>query len=386
MVDDDANVLLGLQRTLRKQFQIETASGGQQALALLDGADSYAVVVADMCMPGMNGVQLLQEFQRRSPDTIRVMLTGNADQQTAVEAVNEGHVFQFLSKPCAPPKIATVLESALRQYRLVTAERQLLEHTLQGAVKVMLDILAINDPESFGRGQVLKDYVRVFMDGRKDGEIWELELAAMLANIGFVGIPPALCQKAREKRHLTGEEKDMLVRVPEIGAGLIEAIPRLANVARIIRYQNKNFDGSGFPRDGVKGDEIPIGARILKVLSDLAELEAVENVAKFQAFEMMQKRSGWYDQGVLEAALARFDVYVPGQSSGGTETKALRCDQLRVGQTLVSNVETVEGTLVVAAGTRVNAALLERLKNWHVLSGVKEPIMVTDSVVPVETA
>src|SRR5690606_30802027 len=131
------------------------------------------------------------------------------------------------------------------------------------------------------------DYVRVFTNTYEGPEMWELELAAMLSRSGLVGIPPALCQKAREKRHLSGEEKDMLVRVPAIGADLIEAIPRLENVAQIIRYQNKNYDGSGFPRDGVKGDEIPIGARVLKVLSDLAELEAVENVAKFQAFEMM---------------------------------------------------------------------------------------------------
>src|SRR5690606_38795583 len=128
LVDDDPNVLLGLQRTFRKQFELDTAPGAEQALRLLDGQTSYAVVVADMCMPGMNGVQLLLEFQRRSPDTIRVMLTGNADQRTAVDAVNQGHVFQFLSKPCAPPTIAMVLESALRQHRLVTAEKQLLEH------------------------------------------------------------------------------------------------------------------------------------------------------------------------------------------------------------------------------------------------------------------
>ena len=385
LVDDEPNILLGLQRTLRKQFQLETAQGGEEALALLSSNGGFAVVVADMCMPGMNGVELLREFRDRSPDTIRVMLTGNADQKTAVEAVNQGHVFQFLSKPCPPDRIANVLANALRQYQLVTAEKQLLEQTLQGAIKVMMDILAVNDPESFGRSQVLKDYVRVFRgDSQQQEGWWELELAAMLSQIGSVSIPPAVSQKARERTHLTGEEKDIIARVPEIGAGMIESIPRMENVARIIRYQAKNFDGSGFPHDGIKGTDIPRGARILKVLADLAGLEA-SNMVKYKALEAMQKRSGLYDPEVLEHAIKRFDGGATAAVAPLPDVKSLRCGELRVGQILVGNVEARDGMLIVAQGTKINAPLLERLKNWHRLNGLKEPIQVKDPVVPMES-
>ena len=383
LVDDDANILLGLQRTLRKQFDLETAQGGEQALSLLERNGGFAVIVADMCMPGMNGVELLREFRGKSPDTVRVMLTGNADQKTAVDAVNQGHVFQFLSKPCPPDMIANVLENALRQHRLITAEKQLIEQTLQGVIKVMADILAINDPDSYGRGQVLKDYARVFR-GAHEGEGWELELAAMLSQIGMVSVPPAVGQKRRDHGYLTGDEKDMLALVPAIGAGMIESIPRLEKVARIIRYQAKHFDGSGFPHDGLKGAEIPPGARILKVLSDLAELEA-GNMTKFKAFEVMQKRDGYYDPEVLQTAMTRFNVSAPAPKESTDGVKTLRCAELRVGQVLVSNVETRDGMLVIAAGTKINGALLERLKNWHRLNGVKEPIHVRDSVMPLES-
>ena len=99
-VDDDSNILIGYQRALRKQFQIEVALGGEEGLAAVRSQGPYAVIVADMRMPGMDGVELLAKVREIAPDTVRMMLTGNADQQTALEAVNQGHIFRFMTKPC----------------------------------------------------------------------------------------------------------------------------------------------------------------------------------------------------------------------------------------------------------------------------------------------
>src|SRR5438876_3981097 len=95
-VDDEPNILQAYQRSLRKQFAIDTALGGAQALELIASQGPYAVIVADMQMPGMNGIEFLIQAAQKTPDTVRIMLTGNADQKTAVEAGNKGHVFQFL--------------------------------------------------------------------------------------------------------------------------------------------------------------------------------------------------------------------------------------------------------------------------------------------------
>ena len=129
-VDDDASILAAYQRNLRKQFPIDVALGGQEGLDAMANKGPYAVIVADMQMPGMNGVQFLTRAEEIAPDTVRIMLTGNADQKTAADAVNQGHVFRFLTKPCAPEELALMLSAALKQYRLVTAERELLEKTL----------------------------------------------------------------------------------------------------------------------------------------------------------------------------------------------------------------------------------------------------------------
>ena len=97
-VDDDANILSGIQRNLRKQFELETAIGALPALKLIENGCPYAVIVSDMQMPGMNGVEFLNIVRQKYPDTVRVMLTGNADQKTATDAVNRGQIFQFLNK------------------------------------------------------------------------------------------------------------------------------------------------------------------------------------------------------------------------------------------------------------------------------------------------
>ena len=139
LVDDEPNVLDGYRRTLGREFTLETAVGGQEALGLI-GEKPYAVVVSDMRMPGMDGVQLLSRIKASSPDTIRVMLTGHADMETAINAINEGSIFRFLNKPTTKEMMAKTLTAALVQHRLVTAEKQLLEQTLSGALQVLTEV------------------------------------------------------------------------------------------------------------------------------------------------------------------------------------------------------------------------------------------------------
>jgi DNA-binding NtrC family response regulator len=128
-VDHEENILLAYQRQLRKEFQIETALGGGPAPEAIAQRGPYAVIVSDMRMPGMDGVQFLSKVKERAPDSVRMMLTGNNDLQTAMQAVNEGNSFRFLTKPCTPETLAKALEAGLEQYRLITAERELLEKT-----------------------------------------------------------------------------------------------------------------------------------------------------------------------------------------------------------------------------------------------------------------
>jgi diguanylate cyclase (GGDEF)-like protein len=126
VVDDDPRILEGYQRALRKRFNLDVASGGRQALEMVSINGPYAVVVSDMRMPEISGLELLMRIREQAPDTVRIMLTGNAEQRTAVDAVNRGRVFRFLNKPCAPEVMAETLEQALDHYHRAQKKESLI--------------------------------------------------------------------------------------------------------------------------------------------------------------------------------------------------------------------------------------------------------------------
>ena len=374
-VDDDPNVLSAYQRTLRKRYTLDTASSGDAGLALMEKDGPYAVIVADMQMPGMNGVDFLKHAMQKSPESVRLMLTGNADQKTAADAVNHGHVFSFLSKPCPSESLEAALENALRQYQLICAEKELLEETLNGSIKVLTDILAIVDPEAFGHAQRLREEIRGVAKWFGVPRAWEYELGAMLSQIGTVAIPPTVLSRHRTGQGLSPTEKEMIASIPEIGANLIANIPRMAPVADIVRYQRKNFDGTGFPNDAVAGENIPMGARILRVLSDLVRIEAGRKT-RADAFVQLKLKTGVYDPKVLDAVASSFDLYLGAEQA---EIKSIPLSELKAGDVLASDILTKDGTLVVGCGAQISGALLRKLQNFREVVGLKEPLMVFQS-------
>jgi response regulator RpfG family c-di-GMP phosphodiesterase len=374
-VDDDANILAGFQRQLRRHFEVQTALGPGEGLAALKNWRDYSVVVADMRMPEMNGVEFLVKVRDMAPDLVLMMLTGNADQDTAVEAINQGSIFRFLNKPCPQEVLVSALEAGIRQHELITAERELLEKTLNGSIKVLTEILALADPRAFGQAETLRDHIRLMARGLQMRQTWELEAAALLASIGYVTLPPELALKARLGHPLSSKEQEIIERLPEVGSNLLAQIPRLDEVARIILYQNRHFDGSGFPNDKLAGEEIPTGSRMLKVLSDLAQLES-RGESRDAAVGEMKKRTGWYDPRMLGAIGSAFHPKsVDGDGLRG-EPRAVTFTNLRVGHVLTSDLETKDGVLIISAGNRITPPLLQRLRNFATLSGIKEPIHV----------
>jgi response regulator RpfG family c-di-GMP phosphodiesterase len=367
LVDDDVDALSRYQDLLQQQFALDTAPDGDKALALMRRNGPYTVIVADMNMPEMSGIELLKQARHICPDTVRIMLTGDPSQETAMLAINDCHVLQFLTKPCRLETLVAVLQRGITQYHFVLAERELLEQTLSGSVKMLTDILSIVEPQSFGQGQKLREDIRLLAEFLKINPTWDLEMAGLLYRIGYATIPPAIIERARIGSSLTNVEKGLLIRTPEFGRSLLENIPRLESVAQFIYYQNKNFDGTGFPNDGLDGEKIPLGGRILKILGDMVELES-KGIQKIQALTQMKRCPGCYDPKLLEAALACLLLEKKGL--------ALKLNDLCVGQVLLSAIETMEGMLIIPAGNRVSTMLMTKLTNFTELSGIKEPIFV----------
>jgi response regulator RpfG family c-di-GMP phosphodiesterase len=374
-VDDEPNILAAYQRHLRKQFSVEIAVGPIAGLAAIRDPREFGVVVADMRMPEMSGVEFLVKVKEIAPEAVRMMLTGNADQATAINAINEGSIFRFLNKPCPPDKLIQALEAALHQHQLVTAERELLENTLSGSIKVLADILAMVEPKSFGRAEILRDKIRRLAEFMSVTPSWDLEAAALLAHIGTVTIPPEIILKARIGHALSFPEQELLKRIPSIGGNLLAHIPRMEQVSRIITYQNKRFDGSGFPEDSVAGADIPLGARMLKVLFDHDQLESKDTTAA-AALEQMRARAGWYDGKVLDAVGTCFNMTPIEATNTIVLPLTVTFAELRVGHVLVSDIVTKDGILIVAAGNHITQPLIQRLRNFASFTGIREPIHI----------
>ena len=377
-VDDDPNFLAACQRTLRWHFQIETAGGGEAGLAKMASHGPYAVVVADRQMPGMDGIEFLGAVRKNAPDTIRIMLTGNADLEGAVRVVNEGNIFRFLTKPCPPDVLARALKDAQAQYRLVTSEKELLNKTLNGSIKLLTDILSMVDNQSFGRAQTLRDSITGVTARLYVENAWEIHLAVMLASIGNVTVPPETLVKARTGQPLSAVEEQMLTRLPETAARLLANIPRLEGVARIVQYQHKHFDGSGFPADGTAGEAIPLGSRLLKILIDMMDQQSA-GLTRLKALERLQTQSGRYDPALLAAVRACNEGGQIGAVNASQLSLSVRFVDLTPGMVLRSNVETRDGTLVLSVGHHLNEMTLEKLRNFERVVGIKEPILVENA-------
>ncbi len=299
-VDDEPQVLDGYRRLLGRKHRMECASGGEEALERISAEGPFAVVVSDMNMPGMNGVELLTKVRAVAPDTVRMMFTGS-DKNTAVEAVNQGQVFRFLTKPCPAEVLDAALEAGFSQYRQTIAERTLLSSTLTGTIKLLADVLAAARPVAFGRTERVRVLVRRLAKQAAPNLMWRAELAALLSQIGCIGLSEEVLTKAYAGKQIVARDSDLFREHPQVGRNLLKTVPRLEVVADIVLMQEKHFDGGGFPADDIAGEDIPIEARILKVALDLDSL-TLAGAKLPDAIAEMNTRAGRYDQRVLEFA------------------------------------------------------------------------------------
>jgi response regulator RpfG family c-di-GMP phosphodiesterase len=374
LVDDEVNVLQAYARVLRSRFSLDTAEGGPQALAMLDQRGPYAVLVSDMRMPGMDGVELLTQVRERFPDTVRVMLTGNADQQTAIEAVNQGAIFRFLNKPCETELLARTLDQAIRQHELITAEKSLLESTLKGAIRMLVELLSCLDPISFGRAQAMAVHAEAIAKELGMENPWVLGIASILSQIGILTVPDGVATKLHNGTFLTSSERELANRIPELGADLIRNIPRLEEVAEAVLYMSKNFNGTGYPPTELKEHGIPLGGRILRVVWDY-ERQLPKFANGLSAIHDMEGRTTWYDLDVLRA----FERCLEREVTEAVPAPPRQIDlhELRIGQVLLAGIETVDGLLVVPEGTVIGLVHLQKLRNFARLSGIRQPLLVT---------
>jgi response regulator RpfG family c-di-GMP phosphodiesterase len=362
-VDDELNLLLAMQRQFRKEFEIHVALGPARGLLAIAEKGPFAVVVSDLRMPEMDGVEFLRRVRSASPDSVRVMLTGQADMEAAIAAVNEGNIFQFLTKPCPVNTLTRALTSALEQHRLITAERELLEQTLRCSIGVLSEILSLVNPLAFGRAQRIRRYV-VHIAAKLDlPDPWQFELAAMLSQIGAVTVPPEVMDKYYRAEPLTAEETQILAAQNRVGYELLAKIPRLEVVARMVANQEANWNHSA-----AKLDAGAIGAGLLKVARDFDE--QITRGADSKPALAAMKRSMHYNPDFVDALQ---EVHV---EESQRVVRLVSMAQLRIKMIMHDDVRGKNGLLLLAKGQEVTESAIARLKSFAQTTGIVEPLRV----------
>ncbi len=374
-VDDEQNVLDGIRRNLRNSFEIVTAAGSVEALMTLAREAPFDVVLSDLQMPGVDGIALLRRVRQQWPDTVRVLLTGNADLAAASAAVNEGSVFRFLTKPCPPDQLGRALSDAAAQHRLMTSERFLLEQTLQGSIELLADVLALASPAAFGRGIRLKKTVVALLDaiGARPRERWSIEVAALLAPIGSITLPPSLAEKLQQGAALSADEQAMAAGLVGVTDRLLAHIPRLEGVREILTAAGEpppvQPGGGTAPDPAAPEDVLGIGRCVLGLaLAFDTALGALGDRDKARA----RVRKEWTGR-VRPALLDALDECARLREGATIE---IQLAALGAGMTLADDVVTDRGVLLAKAGQDVTPGVLERIRNFALGEGIRTPLRV----------
>jgi response regulator RpfG family c-di-GMP phosphodiesterase len=368
LVDDEPLVLVALHRALSTDFHIEMAVGSDEAMQALENQGPFAVLVSDFKMPGMNGVQFLTHAGKCYPETVRIMLTGQADLHAAMAAVNEGQVFRFLTKPCPAKVLARTLEAALDQYRLITAERELLRRTLMGSITLLTEVLSAVDPAAFSCSFRIKRYVMLLAKAVGFEDAWQLEVAGILSQIGCIAVLPPNAVQARSMDVLE-DNPHLFSRQPLAAANLLRRIPRLETTAEIVALQHKPYrEYNPDDKDNV-GEMVETGGQILHVAVELERL--IRRGTDFrEAIREMRRWRGEYNPYLLDALEAA------GEPSSRWAPAIVLAAKLDTSMVADEDIRALNGQVLVPKGEQLTCPLLERLRSFATAVGIVEPVKV----------
>ncbi len=402
-VDDEPNILSSLRRLLRPHgYHVVLANGGREGLEVL-AREPVDLVISDMRMPEMNGAEFLQQVRLRWPETIRLLLTGYSEVQSIIEAINQGEIYRYITKPWDENDILLIIRQALERQQLqrekqrlealtqrqneelrdlnASLEQKVLERTsdlrktheqLLGAneklknnfltsIKVFASVVEMRGGQLAGRSRRVADLARRIARHMKlDGRIvQEIFIAALLADIGKLSLSDDLLRTPRQM--MSAQELGEFARHIGRAEQLLMPLVDLQEAVTMIRSQHERFDGRGFPHK-LQAEEIPLGARIICVAGDYdglqhAALQQKHLSSEEALFRIKQSAGGAYDPVVVAA----FEFVISGKAEEA-RTEDIDFRKLSSGMVLASDLVTREGLLILPADFVIDEHMVERLR------------------------
>lgn len=267
VVDDEIDNVNLLKRTLRREYDVITATSGFEALEILSSVDKeVALIISDQRMPGMTGVEFMAKTMEIHPWTVRILLTGYSDIDAMIDGINKCELFQYVTKPWDPSELKMIVDKAVESYVLTVTKNSLLKQLRDLLYRTVQSITeALDEKDKYTHGHSKRVTLYSMILGREikldEDTLEKLQLAGLLHDIGKIGTPEAILNKPGG---LTHEEFDKIKMHPGKGREIIGSIKQLNEISSWLRSHHEKYDGTGYP-DRLKGDEIPLPGRILAV-------------------------------------------------------------------------------------------------------------------------
>ncbi len=367
-VDDEVNILEGMSFQLGRRCEVTTALNAAEGLDKLRHNPPFEVVISDMRMPGMDGAAFLSQVREQYPDTVRILLTGQTGLDAAIQAVNQGQIFRFLTKPCPRDSLMTAVEAAIEQHRLISSERVLLQSTLRGSIKALVNLVELTQPAAIGKAGQLEQLAGELADAMELENRWQVEVAALLFHVGLITLPPELIEKYHEGRPLTDEETGQIEGIPAVAQRIIRDIPRMEVIEQILT--------------GCLGGSSKGVVEQVQVLRSVVEFDRLTG-AGHPAGEALDRLSRRKDMDTSTVdALRELCGQDPAEPLDD-EIREINLASLAEGMTFTRDVMTRTGTLLIARGYKVTPELLQKMKRFQP-GWVVEPVLVRLPESPLE--
>jgi response regulator RpfG family c-di-GMP phosphodiesterase len=417
LLDDEQDILNALKRLLRKMFTLVTFTQGQAALDYLQD-NTVDLIISDMRMPNMDGAEFLAKSRNLHPETMRLLLTGYSDMDSTIKAINDGGVYCYIGKPWDNDALKMTLDKAAEHYCLKkeakklgenllaankelesfnkSLEKKVTERTsalesskqkLQGSLKTQKSLLqdvlemmssTIEYRTGVGSGHTRRialqcKAIAVHL-GFDEAQCRFTYLSALLHEIGKVGLSDdALKQNKFDSDNLN----EALASHPVIGAEIVGRVKRFAILTENIRHQDENYDGTGLPKH-LKAEDIPIGARIIRVVKDFDHLIAGKNNHHRMSIKdaknwIVTRVNIWYDKGVVDAFFA---ILSDRQDDEEGMEYSIGLESVKIGDTLIEDL-VLNGNVMLKEGQQVSQLIIEKLSEYERDNNVKLTLFVT---------
>ncbi len=234
-IDDDQSLLRSIERNLCFDFDVSTASCMTEALHRIETLGAYAVVVVDMLMPEADGIETIQQLRQRMPDTVFVMLTGNQDVNTARQALNQGQVYRFLTKPCEMSEIREAIVEANKYYVESVREKDLLLETMMGSLSMLTEFAALSSDHLIAPDQMKDRFLDIAEAMQIKVSSHDIAACRVLA-VGLASMNVFERQRLKETAIYEPEHKILLSKLCHASAKMVSRIPQFAVISELLSY------------------------------------------------------------------------------------------------------------------------------------------------------